>query len=70
MVILMLFYYADVESNIIILLAVTIVLLVHNLITKREHFSQVDNKVELLDDKINMLLTILKALQNRTTTDR
>jgi hypothetical protein len=69
-VILMLFYYADVESNIIILLAVTIVLLVHNLITKREHFSQVDQRAEMLEEKLNILFTLIKALQTRTTDER
>lgn len=66
LVILMLFYYADIESNIIILLAVTIVVLIHNIIAKREHFSTVNEKTAALDAKINMLLTIAQALQNRT----
>lgn len=65
LVILMLFYYADIESNIIILLGVTIVILIHNIISKREHFNSVDQKAELLSSKIDTLITIAKALQNR-----
>jgi hypothetical protein len=67
LVILMLFYYADIESNIIILLAVTIVVLIHNVITKREHFSTVNEQTTALESKIDMLLTIVHALKNRTS---
>ena len=65
LVILLLFYYIDLESNIIILLAVTIVVLLHNIITKREHFNN-NLKAAELDSKIDVLLTVAKALQSRT----
>ena len=65
LVILLLFYYIDLESNIIILLAITIVVLVHNLISKKEHFNNTRKAAEL-DAKIDVLLTIAKALQSRT----
>jgi len=67
-VILMLFYYADVESNIIILLGVTIIILIHNIISKREHFNTVDQQADLLSSKIDTLITIARALQNRKET--
>ena len=38
LVLLLLFYYIDLESNIIILLGVVIILQVNNLILKTEHF--------------------------------
>ena len=66
LVILLLFYYIDLESNIIILLAVTIVVLVHNLISKKEHFNNTQKAAEL-DAKIDVLLTIAKALQARSS---
>lgn len=66
LVILLLFYYIDLESNIIILLAVTIVILVHNLISKKEHFDNTRKAAEL-DSKIDVLLTIAKALQSRSS---
>ena len=65
LVILLLFYYIDLESNIIILLAATIVVLIHNLITKKEHFNN-NQKAAELDAKIDVLLTVAKALQSRT----
>ena len=58
----MLFYYIDLESNIIILLAVVIVLVIHNLITKKEHFSIKDSAVAL-DSKLDTLLSIAQALK-------
>jgi hypothetical protein len=66
LVILLLFYYIDLESNIIILLGVTIVVLIHNIITKKEHFNN-NLKASELDSKIDVLLTIAKALQTRTS---
>jgi hypothetical protein len=68
LVILLLFYYIDLESNIIILLAVAIVVLIHNIISKREHFNNREKAAEL-DSKIDVLLTIAKALQTRTSGD-
>jgi hypothetical protein len=68
LVILLLFYYIDLESNIIILLAVTIVVLLHNIISKREHFNN-NLKAAELDSKIDVLLTVAKALQSRTSGD-
>ena len=65
LVILLLFYYIDLESNIVILLAATIVILLHNVITKREHFS-IDERTAALDAKIDLLITVAKALQTRT----
>lgn len=38
LVLLLLFYYIDLESNIIVLLGVVIVLQINNLILKTEHF--------------------------------
>ena len=67
LVILLLFYYIDLESNIIILLGVTIVVLMHNLISKKEHFNNNTQKAAELDAKIDVLLTIAKALANRTS---
>lgn len=64
LVVLMLFYYIDLESNIIILLAVTILILLHNIIKKKEHFN-VNERAAALDSKIDVLLTIAKALQSR-----
>jgi hypothetical protein len=65
LVVLMLFYYIDLESNIIILLAVTILILLHNIIKKKEHFN-INERAAALDSKIEMLLSIAKALQSRT----
>jgi hypothetical protein len=65
LVVLILFYYIDLESNIIILLSATIVILLHNVITKREHFS-VQEKASSLDAKIDLLISVAKALQSRT----
>ena len=66
LVVLMLFYYIDLESNLIILLAVTILILLHNIIKKSEHFN-VNERAAALDSKINVLLTIAKALQSRSS---
>ena len=65
LLVLLLFYYIDLESNIIILLAATIVILLHNIITKKEHFS-IEEKAAALDEKIDLLITVAKALQTRT----
>ena len=69
LVILLLFYYIDLESNIIILLGVTIVVLLHNIISKKEHFNN-NLKAAELESKIDVLLTIAKALQTRTSNDQ
>lgn len=69
LVILLLFYYIDLESNIIILLGVTIVVLIHNIISRKEHFNN-NIKAAELESKIDVLLTIAKALQNRTSNDQ
>ena len=66
LVILLLFYYIDLESNIIILLGVTIVVLIHNIISKKEHFNNT-LKANELESKIDVLLTIAQALQSRTS---
>ena len=69
LVILLLFYYIDLESNIIILLAVTIIVLLHNIISKKEHFNN-NVKAAELESKIDVLLTIAKALQTRTSSNQ
>lgn len=68
LIVLMLFYYVDLESNIIILLGVTIVILIHNVIIKREHFSNltVNERTAQLDAKLDTLLAIAEALQQRS----
>lgn len=68
LIILMLFYYVDLESNIVILLGLTIVILIHNVIMKREHFSNlsVNERTAQLDAKLDTLLAIAEALQERS----
>lgn len=69
LIILLLFYYIDLESNIIILLGVVIVLILHNIITKKEHFN-INEQAQVLDSKIDTLLSIAKALSADKTKEQ
>ena len=63
----MLFYYIDLESNIIILLGVVIVLVIHNLITKQEHFT-INEQAARLEAQIDSLTAVATALKSRQNT--
>ena len=60
LVILLSFYYLDSNSNIIILIGVLIILLINHLIKNTEFFS-LQNRQDLLNDKINLLSSLLKT---------
>ena len=55
----------DLESNIIILLGVVIVLVVHNLITKKEHFN-INEQTVRLESQIDSLIAVAQALRSRS----
>lgn len=67
LIILMLFYYIDLESNIIILLGVVIVLVIHNLITKQEHFT-INEQASRLEAQIDSLTAVAEALKSKQNT--
>ena len=65
LVVLLLFNYLDIESNIIVLLSVSIILIIHNLITKEYFTSTVDEQIAISNNQINSLIEMAKSLTNR-----
>lgn len=60
LVILLSFYYLDSNSNIIILIGVLIILLINHLIKNTEFFS-LQNRQDILNNKIDLLSSLLNT---------